>query len=441
MKRIELNKTKKQPTKNKTSKLYLIIILVFYLTIDALLIDKIIVPSFAKYEAKQQEIKVEKEQQELLKRATIIVKLKDNLNVSFYSDVKVSDFIEEINGRIVDDYKLDTTKLGQRKIKFEYINEENIKIPYAYTINVVDDIPPSIWLGSTYSITTKYDGKLLEDITCADNLDDNPKCEIIGKYNTQEAGEYKLTFKATDSSGNVTAKEFTLKVKEPAENSGSSSSTTKKTRTIISDVIKKHKNDNTAIGIDVSSWQGDINFQKVKEAGVEFVFIRVGSTKGINGKYFVDKQFVDNIKGFNEVGIPVGIYFYSYANSKKSAIADARWVIDQLKGYKVDLPIVYDWESWSFYNEFHQSFYSTSMNAKAFLDTVEKAGYDGMLYSSANYLKKVWYDIDYPVWLAHYTTQTNYQGKYTYWQMCSNGKVPGISGNVDINIYYKNKEE
>ena len=82
-----------------------------------------------------------------------------------------------------------------------------------------------------------------------------------------------------------------------------------KTRTIIWDVIKKHKNDYTAIGIDVSSWLGDINFQKVKEAGVEFVFIRVGSTKGINGKYFVDKQFVDNIKGFNEVGIPVGIYF------------------------------------------------------------------------------------------------------------------------------------
>ena len=119
MKRIELNKTKKQPTKNKTSKLYLIIILVFYLTIDALLIDKIIVPSFAKYETKQQELKAEKEQQELLKRATIIVKLKENLNVSFYSDVKVSDLIEEINGNIVDDYKLDTSKLGQRKIKFE----------------------------------------------------------------------------------------------------------------------------------------------------------------------------------------------------------------------------------------------------------------------------------------------------------------------------------
>ena len=81
------------------------------------------------------------------------------------------------------------------------------------------------------------------------------------------------------------------------------------------------------------------------------------------------------------------------------------------------------------------------MNAKAFLDTMKKVGYDGLLYSSANYLNKVWYDIDYPVWLAHYAWETNYSGKYTYWQLCSNGKVPGISGNVDINIYYKNKEE
>ena len=81
------------------------------------------------------------------------------------------------------------------------------------------------------------------------------------------------------------------------------------------------------------------------------------------------------------------------------------------------------------------------MNAKAFLDTIQNRGYQGMLYSSKNYLEKVWFDIGYPVWLAHYTSKTSYTGKYDYWQLCSNGKVPGISGNVDINIYYKTKEE
>ena len=376
---------------------------------------------------------------EILKTATIIVELKDNLDVSFYSDVKVSDFITNINGTIVDDYKIDTSILGKRKIKFEYINEENIRIPYAYTIRVKDDTAPSIWLGSTYSVIVGYSGNLLEDITCADDIDDNPKCEIIGKYDFNEVGEYPLTFKATDKSGNTTEKKFTLKVKNPS-NSSSNSSSTKPTRTLIEDVIKEHKNENTAIGIDVSSWQGEINFEKVKNAGVEFVFIRVGSTKG-EGEHFVDKQFINNIKGFNEVGIPVGIYYYSYADSNKTAIEDAKWVVKQLKGHKIDLPIVYDWENWSFYNEFHQSFYSTSINAKAFLDTIQNKGYQGMLYSSKNYLEKVWFDIGYPVWLAHYTSKTSYTGKYDYWQLCSNGKVPGISGNVDINIYYKTKEE
>ena len=426
----QLKVVKKQP-----NKLVLLGILLFYITIDVLLINYIIVPAYSHF----QEVKEEKEYQEILKTATIIVELKDNLEVSFYSDVKVSDFISNINGTIVDDYKIDTSILGKRKIKFEYINEENIRIPYAYTIRVIDDVSPSIWLNSTYSVTVGYSGNLLEDITCADNLDDNPKCEIIGKYDFNEVGEYPLTFKATDKSGNTTEKKFTLKVKKPS-NGSSNNSTTKQKSIPIEDIIKEHKNENTAIGIDVSSWQGDIDFEKVKNAGVEFVYIRVGSTKG-EGEYFVDKQFINNIKGFNEVGIPVGIYYYSYADSKQRAKEDAKWVLKQIKGYKVDLPIVYDWENWSFYNEFHQSFYSTSMNAKAFLDTIQNRGYQGMLYSSKNYLEKVWFDIGYPVWLAHYTSKTSYTGKYDYWQLCSNGKVPGISGNVDINIYYKTKEE
>ena len=94
-------------------------------------------------------------------------------------------------------------------------------------------------------------------------------------------------------------------------------------------------------------------------------------------------------------------------------------------------------ESWSFYNEFNQSFYSLSKSAKSYLNTIEKAGYKGMLYSSKKYLETVWYDLGYDIWLAHYTDETTYKGKYTYWQLCSNGRVDGIKGNVDINIYYE----
>ena len=70
------------------------------------------------------------------------------------------------------------------------------------------------------------------------------------------------------------------------------------------------------------------------------------------------------------------------------------------------------------------------------MDTITEAGYEGMLYSSKNYLEDIWLDTTYPVWLAHYTSQTNYEGDYTYWQICNNGRVDGINGYVDINIRY-----
>ncbi len=435
MKKRIILKPQKQNSKKRLSKRFLVCTLLVCLSLNYSLISSIIIPSFSLKKDTNINNQEKEIDQEIIKNAKIIVNLKENLTVSFFSEHKVSDFIESLNGELLDDYKVDTTKLGQKEITFKYLNEDNIIIPYSFNITVVDDTPPVIWLSSTKSITTEYNGNLLEDIVCADNLDDNPKCEIVGKYNTKKVGEYKLTFNAEDKSGNKTTKKFTLKVKEPSKKS--TSSNTKSTKQNFSDIVKKHKKENTKIGIDVSSWQGDIDFEAVKKAGVEFVFIRVGSKKGITGEYFVDKKFKQNIEGFNKVGIPVGIYFYSYANSDEAAINDAKWVLKQIKGYKIDLPVVYDWESWSFYNEFNQSFYSLSKSAQSYLSTIEKAGYKGMLYSSKKYLETVWYDLGYDVWLAHYTDETTYKGKYTYWQLCSNGKVDGIKGNVDINIYYE----
>lgn len=413
----------------KIKKKYLITILVVCILVSVSTIVFVLVPKYKEY-------KERKEYEERLKNATILVELKGNLDVSFYSEVKVSDFLVSINGELVDDFLIDTKTIGEKEVVFHYINnEENLKIPYRFKVNVVDDVKPVIWLGGSYSVTTEYNGDLLEDIVCADNYDDNPKCEILGEYDTSKVGSYNLTFKATDSSNNVTEKAFTLYVKEPVISS-EKPNTSKPTYTYFQDVIQEYKTNKTKIGIDVSSWQGDIDFDAVKAAGVEFAFVRIGSTKGINGEYFLDNKFEQNIEGFHRVGIPVGVYFYTYASTREAALRDARWVLKQLEDKKIDLPVVYDWESWSFYNAFHQSFYSTSMNAKVFLDEVSKAGYEGMLYSSKNYLEKVWFDIGYDTWLAHYTSQTNYEGEYRYWQFCSNGRVDGIKGNVDLDIMY-----
>ena len=369
-----------------------------------------------------------------VKNAVIKVTLDETLETEFLSDVKVSDFISDINGTIVDDYVIDTTDIGKKKIEFEYINDDNIKVKYNYEINVVDNGAPLIWLNNSYTVNVGSDISLTDKILCGDDTDPNPTCEVIGEYNMNEAGTYPLVFKATDNSGNVTEKEFNLIVREPKSSGTSSGSVS--TKTLFSEVVDAHKTENTEIGLDISKWQGDVDFNALKEAGVEFVIIRVGTSSGINGENLVDSKFEQNINGANKAGIPVGIYFYSYANSEDRAISDALWVVEQIKDYKVDLPIAFDWENWSFYNEFNLSFFGLSSMADSFVKTVRDAGYEGMLYSSKNYLEDIWFKGDYPVWLAHYTTKTNYEGDYEFWQLCNNGRVAGINGDVDINIRY-----
>lgn len=368
-----------------------------------------------------------------IKNAVVKVVLKDNLEADFADTLRVSSFIESINGKIVDDYYLNTDSLGKKKIDFEYINDDGIKIKYNYEINVVDREAPLIWLGKSYNVTRGSEDNLIDKIMCGDNYDNNPECVIEGDYNLDNVGSYNLVFKATDSSGNVSKKKFILNVNEASSKKESNGV---KSVTEFSDVIKNYKNDNTQIGIDVSKWQGDIDFSKLKSAGVEFVIIRIGSSTGINGENFIDSKFIQNIKNANSVGIPVGVYFYSYANSVDRAISDAKWIIENIKDYKVELPIAFDWENWGSFNTYELSFFGLTNMAKRFMDTVKASGYDAMLYSSKTYLENIWMSVDYPVWLAHYTKNTNYAGDYSYWQICSNGMVDGINGDVDIDIRY-----
>lgn len=368
-----------------------------------------------------------------IKNAVVKVVLKDNLEADFADTLRVSSFIESINGKIVNDYYLNTDSLGKKKIDFEYINDDGIKIKYNYEINVVDREAPLIWLGKSYNVTRGSEDNLIDKIMCGDNYDNNPECVIEGDYNLDNVGSYNLVFKATDSSGNVSKKKFILNVNEASSKKESNGV---KSVTEFSDVIKDYKNDNTQIGIDVSKWQGDIDFSKLKSAGVEFVIIRIGSSTGINGENFIDSKFIQNIKNANSVGIPMGVYFYSYANSVDRAISDAKWIIENIKDYKVELPIAFDWENWDSFNTYELSFFGLTNMAKRFMDTVKASGYDAMLYSSKTYLENIWMSVDYPVWLAHYTKNTNYAGAYSYWQICSNGRVDGINGDVDIDIRY-----
>lgn len=370
-----------------------------------------------------------------VRHAVKIVELKSD-KVEVYSEVKLSDLISKINGRLISDKKIDTSKLGKKDISFKYINDDNIKVDYTISIEVSDMTPPLIYQNGVYTVNAGYDGDIAKDLFCGDNYDDNPTCSIEGEYDLNTIGKYDLTFVGVDKSGNKASHDFTLNVrKKPSGGGGSSASIS---GVEFSDIVKEYKNENTKIGLDISHWQGDIDFDRVKESGVEFVYIRVGRGDGIGGDYVLDKKFEQNIKGFNRVGIPVGVYFYSYANSKEDASKEAKWVLKQIKDYKVDLEIGFDWENWSSFQEFDLSFKKLTEVAEAFSKTVKAKGYTGMLYSSKSYLESVWYPVNFPVWLAHYTKKTSYTGRYKVWQICNDGRVDGIDDNlVDINIMYK----
>lgn len=373
-----------------------------------------------------------------VKFAKIEVVLVDDLTIEFASEKHVSDFIASINGTITDDYTIDSTSLGTKDVKFNFKNDDGIKVSYTYQVEVKDSVAPVIWLGSSYTITKGKDMDLVNKILCGDNEDANPNCYIEGEYDYNTPGTYPLTFKAEDKSGNSTEQKFNLHVIEPPKNT-TSTKPTEPSKTLFEDVVANYKTENTRIGIDVSKWQGDIDFNAIKEAGVEFIIIRVGGTRGTNKEYFVDETFEQNIKKANELGIDVGIYFYSYANSNEHAKRDAKWVIEQIKPYKVTLPIAFDWENWNSFNDYNLSFFGLTDMAHTFLDTIKEAGYEGLLYSSKNYLERIWLPTKYDTWLAHYTTKTNYEGDYKFWQLCDDGRVDGINGAVDIDILYLDK--
>ncbi len=378
-----------------------------------------------------------KKQEELIRNAKIEISTIDNLDIEFLTKLKVSDLITSINGKIVDDYVIDTKKVGKKTVDFIFINDDNIRLNYSIDINIVDTVPPLIWNASTYTVVK---GKEFDysNVLCGDNYDSKPECSVIGYYDTNKIGFYKLEFKAVDSSGNETTSPFTLNVVE-------SIAPSKPTNNEIvykdySDIVKTYKTDKTKIGIDVSSWQGEIDFAALKNAGVEFVIIRVGGNTGTEKENFVDKTFYYNIEEANKYGIDVGLYFFSYANSKEHAIRDAKWVLDVIKDYDVSLPIAFDWENWNYFNSYNLSFYELTEMANSFLDTLSKEGYKGMVYGSKNYLENMWLEVDYPIWVAQYNSSLSYKGDYLLWQICENGKVDGIKGAVDVDILYLQDE-
>jgi len=197
-------------------------------------------------------------------------------------------------------------------------------------------------------------------------------------------------------------------------------------------------------GVDVSSYQGDIDWQKVKESGIDFAIIRVGGRGFSTGGIYADKKFTQNMEGAINAGLKVGVYFFSQAISAEEAIEEARYTLDQMKGYQVTYPVVFDWEIVSSKDArtYNLNADTLSAAANAFCREVETTGYHPMIYfnSPCGYLK---YDLSkivkYDFWYAqYYSTPTFYYG-FDMWQYTSSGLVPGIPTKVDLNLYWTDK--
>ncbi|MCQ2523860.1 MAG: glycoside hydrolase family 25 protein [Lachnospiraceae bacterium] len=205
--------------------------------------------------------------------------------------------------------------------------------------------------------------------------------------------------------------------------------------------MKDGVNVSSHMGIDVSSHQKNIDWKKVKESGVDFAFIRCGFRGYGSGKLVEDDFFVKNISGAIENGVKVGVYFYSQAVSEEEAIEEANYTLELLAPYRIELPIVIDIE------EVNDKARTDDLSVEertntvvAFCETIKKSGYEPMIYSNMRFFIKS-LDVskldDYEKWYAMYNTTIYYPYDISVWQYSANGRVDGISGDVDLNISLK----
>ena len=184
-------------------------------------------------------------------------------------------------------------------------------------------------------------------------------------------------------------------------------------------------------GIDVSVHNGNIDWQKVKNAGIQFAILRAGYGRELSQK---DSRFEENYKGAKAAGIPVGAYWYSYATTMNEARLEAEVCVQILKNKQFEFPVFFDQEE---KKTLDTGKANCSAMVRAFCDVLEKAGYWVGLYTSRSVLSThIEDDIKtrYALWVAEWGSKLNYSGSVGLWQYSSEGKVNGISGNVDLDI-------
>ncbi len=183
------------------------------------------------------------------------------------------------------------------------------------------------------------------------------------------------------------------------------------------------------LGIDVSSYQGSIDWSQVAASGVTFTMVRIGNTK-----YGLDTKFAQNVVGATQAGLRAGAYVYSYATTPEEAAQDAALAVNAMAGYPITFPVAFDIE-----DKCQKSLSASTQAAivNTFCEIVENAGYTCMVYTNKNWFENRLAPVAWDHWVAQYDTACTYTQPYKMWQHSSRGTVPGISGYVDMNYLYE----
>ena len=198
------------------------------------------------------------------------------------------------------------------------------------------------------------------------------------------------------------------------------------------------------LGIDVSEYQGDIDWQQVKNAGVEFVMIRVGLRGYSTGVIFSDSLASEYYAGARAAGLKVGAYFFSQAVTVQEAIEEAKYVLQTVKDWEIGMPLVFDWEYVGSEARTGDMDPRTLTDcARAFCRVIRRAGYTPMVYFNISqsqdllYLEEL---TDFDWWLARYADTMDFDYRVDLWQYTNQGSVPGIQGYVDVNLWFPENE-
>lgn len=200
------------------------------------------------------------------------------------------------------------------------------------------------------------------------------------------------------------------------------------------------------IGADISKYNGEVDFGLLREAGVDYVMIRLGARGYGSGQILLDEKFTDNITKATEAGLDVGVYFFSQAITAEEAVEEANFVIQNLANHKIDYPVAFDMEYVQNDKARIEALSKEDKTTvtKAFLDTVKNAGYIPMIYGTKEWLIK---EIDltkltgYDVWLSQQKELPDYPYKFQMWQYTLEGSISGMSGDVDLNISFVDYSE